>query len=98
MQQKQQKSIDNVSIRTYNVYRRNTLGIFERRKETMKEERTRTEPELQAEKTGKDQIEEWKKDGEDFAELLKGLTEEEKREVKGILIGMKIARDRPLTA
>ena len=64
----------------------------------MKEERTRTEPELQAEKTGKDQIEEWKKDGEDFAELLKGLTEEEKREVKGILIGMKITRDRPLTA
>ena len=73
-------------------------GIFERRKETMKEERTRTEPELQAEKTGKDQIEEWKKDGEDFAELLKGLTEEEKREVKGILIGMQITRDRPLTA
>lgn len=72
--------------------------IFERRKETMKEERTRTEPELQAEKTGKDQIEEWKKDGEDFAELLKDMTEEEKREVKGILIGMKIARDRPLTA
>jgi hypothetical protein len=98
MQQKQQKSIDNVSIRTYNVYRRNTLGIFERRKKTMKEERTRTEPELQAEKTGKDQIEEWKKDGEDFAELLKDMTEEEKREVKGILIGMKIARDRPLTA
>ena len=98
MQQKQQKSIDNVSVRTYNVYRRNTLGIFERRKETMKEERTRTEPELQAEKTGKDQIEEWKKDGEDFAELLKDMTEEEKREVKGILIGMKIARDRPLTA
>ena len=98
MQQKQKKSIENVSIRTYNVYRRNTLGIFERRKETMKEERTRTEPELQAEKTGKDQIEEWKKDGEDFAELLKDMTEEEKREVKGILIGMKIARDRPLTA
>lgn len=98
MQQKQQKSIDNVSIRTYNVYRRNTLGIFERRKETMKEERARTEPELQAEKTGKDQIEEWKKDGEEFAELLKGLTEEEKREVKGILIGMQITRDRPLTA
>lgn len=64
----------------------------------MKEERTRTEPALQAEKTGKDQIEEWKKDGEDFAELLKGLTEEEKREVKGILIGMQITRDRPLTA
>ena len=64
----------------------------------MKEERARTEPELQAEKTGKDQIEEWKKDGEDFAELLKDMTEEEKREVKGILIGMKIARDRPQTA
>ena len=64
----------------------------------MKEERTRTEPELQAEKTGKDQIEEWKKDGEDFAELLKDLTEEERREVKGILIGMQITRDRPLTA
>jgi len=64
----------------------------------MKEERARTEPELQAEKTGKEQIEEWKKDGEDFAELLKGLTEEEKREVKGILIGMQITRDRPLTA
>ena len=64
----------------------------------MKEERARTEPALQAEKTGKDQIEEWKKDGEDFAELLKGLTEEEKREVKGILIGMQITRDRPLTA
>lgn len=64
----------------------------------MKEERTRTEPELQAEKTGKEQIEEWKKDGEDFAELLKDLTEGEKREVKGILIGMQISRDRPLTA
>lgn len=64
----------------------------------MKEERARTEPVHQAEKTGKDQIEEWKKDGEDFAELLKGLTEEEKREVKGILIGMQITRDRPLTA
>lgn len=34
----------------------------------------------------------------EFIELLKGLTEEEKREVKGILIGMQITRDRPLTA
>lgn len=34
----------------------------------------------------------------EFLELLKGMTEEEKREVKCIMIGMQITRDRPLTA
>ena len=33
-----------------------------------------------------------KEDIEEFAQLLKGLTREEKREVRGIMIGMQINR------
>lgn len=39
------------------------------------------------------EVENQQADVKEFAKLLKGLTAEEKREVKGIMIGMQIMRD-----
>ena len=46
---------------------------------------------MAAEKTR--EVERQQADAKEFAELLKKLTAEEKREVKGIMIGMQIMRD-----
>ena len=66
----------------------------------MAEEKAKILEELQnpIEEKATETISETIDDAKDFAELLKGLTEEEKPEVKVILIGMQISRDRPLTA
>lgn len=41
----------------------------------------------------KETIEERQLDAKEFAELLQGLTQDQKREVRGILIGMKLGRE-----
>lgn len=74
--------------------------IKRKEKENMADEKAKILEGLQdpIEEKATETISETIDDAKDFAELLKGLTEEEKREVKGILIGMQISRDRPLTA
>lgn len=46
-----------------------------------------------AEEKNRETVENKQTDAKEFAELLKGLSAEEKREVKGIMIGMQIMRD-----
>lgn len=92
--------VDKVGRGDYHVGIGHMCDIKRKEKENMAEEKAKILEELQdpIEEKATETISETIDDAKDFAELLKGLTEEEKREVKGILIGMQISRDRPLTA